>query len=203
MSDYWKSRFKEGGKVWGDEPSGTAIIASELFRKYKKKDILVIGSGYGRHTNYFHKEGFDVEGIEYSLDGVNIAREDNPSIKYYHGSAFDMPFSDKKYSAIYCYNVIHLFMKGQRSQLIKLCKEVLEEDGLLFVSAFSNEDSCFELGECIEENTFERKKGKIEHYYSLEELKFAFNEFMIVEEDNYVETVGSRVCQLRYIIASK
>ncbi len=199
VEDYWNSRFK-AGKVWGSEASGTAFIASEYFKKLKKSDILVIGSGYGRNTNYFYANGFNVEGIEYSKDGVEIARNDNPSIVYYHGSAFDMPLSDKKYSAIYCYNVIHLFMEHDRELLISLCGEVLEEGGVMFFSAFSDEDEDYGLGEELETNTYEIKKNKPVHYYGDMELLEVFKNYRIIEDGTYTEVVGSKECKLRFIL---
>lgn len=200
MNDYWNKRFK-AGKVWGNEPSSTTYIAAEYFTKFQKNKLLVIGSGYGRNSRFFHENGYEVEGIEYSKEGIQIARKDNPSIVYYHGSVFDMPFSKKKYSAIYCYNVIHLFMKEQRDTLISLCSEVLEDDGLLFFSAFSDEDSGYGMGYELEDHTFETKKNKPVHYYSENELIEAFEMYKIIDHGLYTEVVGSKNCKLRYILA--
>lgn len=198
--DYWNSRFK-AGKVWGDDPSGTARIASDYFSEYEKKDVLVIGSGYGRNSNYFYKSGFNVDGIEYAKDGIEIARRDNPNIVYYHGSVFDMPFSTKKYSAIYSYNVLHLFMSKERKQLVSLCKDMLDERGMVFFSVFSDEDEAFGVGNKLEDNTFEVKKGKPVHYYSRAELIESFSEYRIIDVGDYTEIVGNKECKLRYIVA--
>jgi hypothetical protein len=53
--DYWNDRFK-AGKVWGEQASGTAHMALKCFERFDKKDILVIGSGYGRNSNYFYEK---------------------------------------------------------------------------------------------------------------------------------------------------
>jgi len=201
MADnYWDNRFK-AGKVWGDEPSGTAAIASEYFNRFNKNKILVIGSGYGRNTKFFYENGYMVEGIEYAKDGIDIARRDNPNIRYYHGSAFDMPFTTEKYSAIYCYNVIHLFKESQRESLISICGNVLEDGGLLFFSAFSDDDIGYGVGDELETNTFESKKDKPVHYYGRDELIDSFASYKVLDDGVYVEVVGSKECRLRYIVA--
>jgi SAM-dependent methyltransferase len=198
--NYWDSRFK-AGKVWGDEPSGTAPIASEYFKRFNKNKILVIGSGYGRNTNYFYDNGYIVEGIEYAKDGIDIARQDNPNIEYFHGSAFDMPLTSTKYSAVYCYNVIHLFMEPQRERLISICSNVLEDGGLLFFSAFSDEDIDYGIGDELETNTFEMKKDKPVHYYGRDELIDSFASYKFLEDGVYTEVVSNKECRLRYIVA--
>lgn len=200
MNKYWDNRFKEG-KVWGAEPSCTARSASIYFKEHNKSRILVIGSGYGRNANYFFNEGFEVDGIEYSLSGIEIARTDNPSIPYYHGSVFDMPFSEKRYSAIYCYNVIHLFMKQEREALVSLCGQVLENDGLMYFSAFSDEDESYGEGKELEVNTFEVKPAKPVHFYNQKDLKAAFGLYTFIDDGICTETVGSKKCKLRYIVA--
>lgn len=200
MTDYWNQRFKMG-KVWGSKPSGTSMIAADYFSQYNKRNILVIGSGYGRNANFFHESGYHVEGIEYAWDALVIAQRDNPYITYYHGSIFDIPCGEKKYSAIYCYNVMHLFLKPERNKLIALCQKMLEQEGLVFFSVFSDEDKDYGIGNVIEENTFEQKPGKPVHYYSKDELTKAFGLYSVIHVGEYEEYVGNKECKLRYIVA--
>lgn len=208
MNDYWNTRFGSGGKVWGINPSGTAINAKKFFEEKNIDDVLVIGSGYGRHSNYFHKEGFSVEGIEYSEEGIKIAIEDNPKIKYYHGSVFDMPFREEKYSSIYCFNVIHLFTKDMRNELLKKCKEVLKDNGVMYFTSFSEQEGSYGTGEEIEENTFETKKDKPIHFYTEEDIRDEFKEYIIVESGLYSDIEnhgdeGEHEHLLRYIVVQK
>lgn len=202
MTDYWNERFK-AGKVWGSKPSGTANIASDYFTQKGKKSVLVVGSGYGRNANFFYEHGFDVEGIEYAKDAIAIAQQDNPAITYYEGSIFDIPCGDKRYSAIYCYNVIHLFMQHEREELLTICGNLLEQEGILFMTAFSDEDSDYGMGRMTEKNTFEKKAGKPVHYYAYDEFRDAFSGYSIIKAGEYKEPVGDKVCQLRYVIAMR
>ncbi len=208
MGDYWNERFGNGGKVWGVKPSDTAIHAKSIFESNAIQEILVVGSGYGRHSNYFFNEGINVEGVEYSEEGIKLAREDNPEIVYYHGSAFDLPFDDKKYNGIYCYNVLHLFMKELRRDLVERCYETLQSDGIMYFVTFSEQEASFGTGIELEDNTYEHKKGKPVHYYTDEDLRSEFHKFTILDTGLYVEREshgdeGEHEHVLRYIVVKK
>ena len=74
MGSYWEGRFSGEGRIWGDEPSNTAVQALVLFRREQAKNVLVLGSGYGRNTRLFSGAGLQVDGIEISPTAVEAAR---------------------------------------------------------------------------------------------------------------------------------
>ncbi|WP_160644445.1 hypothetical protein [Chengkuizengella marina] len=49
-----------------DQPSKTAEIAKELFKRYEVKKILIPGGGYGRNSKLFSTSVFEVDAIEIS-----------------------------------------------------------------------------------------------------------------------------------------
>ncbi|NVM45534.1 MAG: class I SAM-dependent methyltransferase, partial [Candidatus Lokiarchaeota archaeon] len=109
--DYWEKRFLDGGKIWGDKPSRTAIYALELFKRHNVNKILVPGAGYGRNTKIFTDANLDVTGIEISASAIELAKNFNPKTQFFQGSVLDMPFNDEKYDGIYSCYVLHLFLK--------------------------------------------------------------------------------------------
>ncbi len=62
--DYWESLFKEGGALWGFEPSASALIALERFKKVGINKILIPGFRYERNGKLFIDSGFDVTGVD-------------------------------------------------------------------------------------------------------------------------------------------
>ena len=80
--EYWEKRFLDGGKIWGDQPSKTAVHALELFIKHNLKKILVPGAGYGRNTKLFTDANLEVVGIEISGPAIEIAKKFNPKTKF-------------------------------------------------------------------------------------------------------------------------
>ncbi len=135
--NYWDNRYNNEGKIWGEKPSITAYHAQEIFQKAKVKSILVPGSGYGRHTRFFSNSGFEVTGIEISPVAINIARQFDTMSHFYNASVIDMSFEHKKYDAIYCFNVLHLFRENERKTFLKRCEEKINDDGLMFFTVFS------------------------------------------------------------------
>jgi SAM-dependent methyltransferase len=206
--EYWEKRFLDGGKIWGDTPSKTAIHALELFNKRNLKKILVPGAGYGRNTKLFTDANFKVVGIEVSGPAIEIAKEFDPKTKFFKGSVLDMPFHDEKYDAIYSHNVLHLFLKEDRISFLKKCHNQLRANGFAYFVVFSDKESSFGKGNQIEENTYESKPWRPVHYFTETDLREHFKEFSLIETgiiedaENHGE-LGPHSHILRYIFAQK
>ena len=178
---YWDDRFRKEGKIWGDLQSRTAIYALELFRRDNVKKILVPGSGYGRNTKFFSTSGFEVTGIEISTVAYELAQKHDPLTKFYNGSVLDMSFDTSIYDAIYCFNVLHLFLEQDRRIFLRECANKLRNNGFMFFTVFSEREPGFGKGNKVEENTFETRPGRPAHYFTEDDLREHFNDFEIVE----------------------
>lgn len=213
MKEYWESRYISEGKIWGEIPSKTAEYAVILFQKFNIKKILVPGSGYGRNTNLFSKNGFDVVGIEISDTAINIAKVHDPLTKFLNISIFDNNIFDKllkevPFDAIYCYNTLHLFPKKERQKLLRICYDQLKENGFIFFVVMSECDFSYGKGRETEKNTYESKAGRPVHYFSEKDLVKHFKGFSIIEIGVFEEKEshgeqGPHIHHLRYIFAEK
>ncbi len=206
--EYWNKRFSGKGKIWGIEPSKTAIYALKLFKNYDIKKILIPGSGYGRHTKFFSLNNYEVTGIEISEIGLNIAKELDSKSKLMLGSVLDMPFNDEMYDAIFCYNLLHLLLKNERALFIEKCYSQLRDNGFIFFSVFSEQEERFGKGTKIEENTFESKPYRPTHYFTKEDILKHFNAFSVIETNIIEEKenhgdLGLHTHKFRYIFAKK
>ncbi len=181
MRNYWNRRFSEEGRIWGECPSRTAVRAATIFRAHGARKILVPGAGYGRHTDYFAKEGFTVHGIEISDVAVGLAAHAGELVTYYWGSILDMPFSDDTYDAVYCFNVLHLFRAADRRTFIGKCADQLRPRGVICFTVFSEKEPTYGKGEKVEEDTFESKPGRPVHYFTEADLRDHFAAFEILE----------------------
>ena len=206
--EYWNNRFSDKGKIWGTEPSRTAIYALTLFKKYDIKNILIPGAGYGRHTHFFSTNNFEVTGIEISEIALNIAKEIDSKSKYILGSVLDMPFNDEIYDAIFCHNLLHLLLEKQRISFIKNCYAQLRDAGFAFFSVFSEKEDSFGKGAKIEDHTFESKPYRPTHYFTNEDILQHFHDFSvietsIIEENENHGDLGAHTHKLRYIFVKK
>jgi SAM-dependent methyltransferase len=206
MNTFWEERFREEGRIWGDEPSRTAAYAINLFRGAHVHTVLIPGSGYGRNAAAFAWAGFEVTGIELSATAVALAHHSSPAIRYHQGSVHDMPFDDSIYDGIYCFNVLHLFRKKERAAFLQRCRDQLREGGVVFFVVFSDREPSYRNGREVEENTFESKPGREVHYYSEEDLRSEFSDLEIaetgiVEDPEEHGEEGRHTHLLRYIFA--
>ena len=206
--EYWDKRFLDGGKIWGEKPSKTAIHAVELFQKHNLHKILVPGAGYGRNTKLFTDANLEVVGIEFSESAINIAKSFNSKTQFFQGSVLDMPFDDEKYDGIYSCNVLHLFLKDNRISFLKKCYKQLKTKGFVFFVVFSDKERSFGKGKQIEQNTYESKPWRPVHYFTEFDLKEHFKDYSVIETGLMEDTenhgeLGPHSHILRYIFAQK
>lgn len=206
--EYWNERFSRGGRIWGQNPSKSALYALELFQKCNIKKILIPGAGYGRNSKLFSANNFEVVGIEISEIAYNVAKDFDPKTKFILGSVLNLPFDDEIYDAIYCYNVLHLFLEKERLDFLNKCSNQIKNGGFLFFTVFSEREESYGTGLKIEEDTFESKPGRPTHYFSHIDLLEHFKIYKIIETDLLEEpedhgALGPHIHILRYIFAQK
>jgi len=188
MDEYWNGRFKNGGMIWGAEPSPTAAEAAEWFAGSGVKRVLVPGAGYGRNTKAF-SERFRTEGIELSAEAVKLAEAWDPLTVFRQGSVLDPDGTDGPFDGIYAYDILHLFLAGERERLIANCREWLSAGGLIYVTCFSDEDPHCGTGPCVEEGTYEYSPGKYAHFFTEQDLLAHFGGFQVLSTGTREETL--------------
>ena len=57
MNTFWEERYLDEGRIWGDNPSSTAVYAIDLFKKAGVLEVLCPRAGYGRNTGAFAPAG--------------------------------------------------------------------------------------------------------------------------------------------------
>jgi chemotaxis methyl-accepting protein methylase len=77
---------------------------------------------------------------------------------------------EEKVDAIYCYDMLHLFLEEDRRGLVANCLEQLQPDGWLYFTSFSDEDANNGCGALLEPGTYGYKEGKCAHFFSDVEL---------------------------------
>lgn len=208
IRDYWNSRFLNEGKIWGISPSKSAKYCLELFRNYEVKNVLIPGSGYGRHTKFFSDNRYKVLGIEISEVAVEISKEFDSQSEFINRSILDMKDLLEKFDSIFCFNVLHLFTMDDRNKFINNCYTQMSPGGICFFTVFSDKETSFGNGKEIEKHTFESKPGRPTHYFTEEDLIDHFKDYHIletgiIEEPENHGSNGPHTHVLRYILAKK
>jgi SAM-dependent methyltransferase len=210
MKEFWNQRYKNEGIIWSDNPSKSALFAKDKFKDYSISNILILGIGYGRNARPFIDYGYSVSGIEIADEALKLLKESdikNKVVDMYQGSVLDMPFDNKKYDAIFSFNILHLFRETERKIIIEKTRDILKPKGLLFFTVMSEFDMDFGKGIELENNTFD-KRGKPVHFFTDLDLKEHFFDFNIIDtglidEPEQHGDLGVHVHKCRFIFTTK
>ncbi|MEU7024164.1 class I SAM-dependent methyltransferase [Streptomyces sp. NPDC046203] len=63
---HWQRTYQENPGMYGEQPSGPARYAAELFAAAGARDVLELGAGHGRDALYFAGQGFSVRAADFS-----------------------------------------------------------------------------------------------------------------------------------------
>jgi 2-polyprenyl-3-methyl-5-hydroxy-6-metoxy-1,4-benzoquinol methylase len=205
---YWDKQFEESGCIWGNQPSIATEIALSLFKENKVKSILIPGVGYGRNSKQFTSNGFDVTGVEISSSACNLAKKYDPLLNLLNGSIFDVQLPTGKYDAVFCFDVLHLFLEDERNKFITKCEDLVKPNGFMFFTVLSENDDYFGNGIEVETATFEVKPDKFIHFFSEADLSNSFQRFVKIQDGEIRDSVehvkhGQKEYQIRYICVQK
>jgi SAM-dependent methyltransferase len=207
MSRYWDSKFRNGGALWSFDPSDSAILALDIFRKNGFRTILIPGIGYGRNAGLFLDAGFKVTGIEIALPAINVARINGIDCTIHHGSVTAMPFDNDVYDAVFCYALLHLLNKSERQYFLKSCFNQLRDNGLMIFVVTSKKTDLYGKGKYLSRDRFEIEPGLKAFFYDSESLVREFLPFGLVEYKEIGEPVkfmkGVDPLKLYYVVCKK
>jgi hypothetical protein len=207
MIEYWESRFKNEGAMWKFEPSDSALLALEIFKKNHFNKILIPGAGYGRNAKLFHDSGFDVTGIEISKSAISLAKANGLNFKIHRGSVTSMPFDHEIYDGIFCYALIHLLNKTQRRVFLKSCYRQLCLGGLMILVVASDQMSLCGSGRLLSKNRYEISKGLKVFFYDSDSIFNEFSAFGMTECKDIDEPVkfmeGQEPVKMKFVICKK
>ncbi len=181
-SEFWESAFTEKGEMWGFNAAKSAILTKDFFVQEKIKNVLIPGIGYGRNAQVFRESGMVVTGIEISKTAIEMAREHYGADMVIHqGSVTDMPFDDYQYDGIFCYALIHLLDREERTKFIHDCYQQLSPNGFMVFTAISKEAHSYGQGRFISKDRYEIFDGAKIFFYDRGSVEAEFSNAGLVE----------------------
>jgi tellurite methyltransferase len=182
------------------QPNQDVTELLQVLHHHQCRRILDLGFGIGRHIVYFAQSGFEVYGVEETKSGITfcdqwlkhlgldaiLARGDMSNIM----TLFKTNFFD----FVLCWNVIYHARFEKIVETIAGIRQVLRENGLLYITFNSTNNRYCGQGTEIESGTFigakEKKDGDHIHHYSDKEevcrLLEGFDLIMMVEREEQV-----------------
>ena len=208
QSQHWEINFSNKPEMFGLEPSYSAKIALEFFKKNNIRNIIELGAGLGRDCIFFADNLINTIAIDNSFSGIKIINEkikkSNLS-KYISTQVFDirkkLPFDDNSLDA--CYSHMLYCMALTDSDLENLNKEiwrVLKPNGLNIYTVRNTSDGDYKNGVHRGENLYEND-GFIIHFFSKDKVNQLLNGFKNLKIENFEE--GSFPRKLFIVINKK
>jgi|GEM_PF-2787535 len=183
-------------------------------RKYKAKNILDVGCGFGRLTNELNNKGFEATGIDINKNLIKTAKK-NSKGKFIHKNFFRFN-PKKKFDAIITVALLNLMNIKQRKKIVNNCKRLLSENGLLIIIDFERTLNYYlrYIKHFIKSRkdfgTFRTSLGFNSHHLSKKEIKRLLKnyELELIEEKtcktitgkkiNYLITISRRITNVTH-----
>ena len=178
QSQHWEKSFSSKPEMFGSEPSYSAKIALENFKKNNIKHIIELGAGLGRDTIYFAKNSIKVTALDCSPTAIKIIKDKSSNLRLSdfinvqtHDLRQKLNFKDNSFEG--CYSHMLYCMAFTYSELENLNNEicrVLKKDSLNIYTARNYRDADYKKGIYHGEDLYEMN-GYIVHYFSDEKIK--------------------------------
>jgi len=138
MRSTWENFYKTRGRFYLVPHSKINRVIAKL-KAYRVKKVLDLGCGSGRHSVALAKEGFDVTGIDYSKNALDLAakwaKSEKVKINFVKGNIHKkLEFKDNLFGAILAIDALHYESTKDLKFSIGEIVRILKPGGLAFIT---------------------------------------------------------------------
>jgi len=205
---HWEKTFSERIDMFGLEPSYAARRASEAFKEKGGINILELGGGQGRDTLFLAGEGFRVNVLDYSIEGLKAIREKSQKfgvsqsvVTLQHDIRQNLPFEDASFDG--CFSHMFYCMALTKAELEFISQEisrVLKPEGLNIYSVRNTSDVHYQTG-IHRGHDMREVGGFIVHFFSRDKVERLAAGYTITSIEEFEE--GSLPRRLFLVILKK
>lgn len=136
MTENWDSYYREHPVSLPAHPFMPTLTI--LFTQKGVRRVLDLGCGTGRHLLYLSQQGFDMSGLDSSVEGLRIAEEllaeKRLQADLTVASMFDkLPYVDSYFDAVICCRTLNHGTIRQIRYTISEMKRLLKRHGIIFI----------------------------------------------------------------------
>ena len=184
-SSPWENEYKQ---------SQQAPIYEQLWEKLQNflktvhgKSVLDYGCGDGNYSILMHNMGFNVIGMDISVNAIEIAKNSCSAgnLTFYSADSVPENFLKNSFDIVVMLNVLHCLSNKKRAKVFEQARRVLKNNGLFFASVLSTDDESYPRNEWteVEPNTFDDGSGKLFHFFTPEEITKELEGLNILQMD--------------------
>jgi len=190
----WQDMFLEKPEMFGAEPSDPVRKAAELFQQEGKTKVLELGSGQGRDTLYFARNGFNVYALDYSNQGLEATNKkahelglSHLIITKVHDVRNPLPFDHETFDASYSHMLFCMALTNAQLQFLsEEIRRVLKPGGISVYTVRHTGDTHYKTGIHRGEDMYE-VGGFIVHFFSREKVELLAKGYEIISIDEFEE----------------
>jgi ubiquinone/menaquinone biosynthesis C-methylase UbiE len=182
----WNELFDNEEYIWHN-PHEKVIEMVRLLKDRKRPRILDLGCGAGRHLVYLAKEGFRVDGMDFSERGLLYASEwllrEGVGATLTRADMTELPYANNCFDALISIHVIFHNLVTQLRQSLREIYRVLRPGGMALLTFQSTRSYRFGRGTQLEPRTFipdiGGDAGVPHHYMDLAEIGKELDQFCV------------------------
>ena len=111
---YDQNYYRSWGMINDVLPEHVKLLKEKNMRKHvkhiakfiSKGDVLEVGCALGSFLKVAHEEGFDVTGVDLSVQACEIAKKENPAAKVFQGTLETVRFEPESFDVIFMSDLI-------------------------------------------------------------------------------------------------
>lgn len=155
-------------------PAHDMYYFAYFWKKEGRQRILDLGCGIGRHSIFFAEEGFQVDAMDLSAEGIArveaVAKERNLPITTTVGDMVSLPFAADSFDALIAFHSIYHTDRNGIERVMAEIHRVLKPGGEVFMTLNSKNNPSFTnpTNKIIDAHTIVKTEGVeagIPHYY--------------------------------------
>ena len=194
QSQHWEKIFSSKPEMFGVEASVAATSAAKIFKEKNIKKIIELGSGQGRDTIFFAKNGFHIEALDYSSSAIkaiiNKSKEYNLENSL-NANIFDLrkklPYESGFFDGCFSHMLYCMaFSIEEIEYLNNEVNRVLKKGGVNIFTVRNMSDGDYKNGTHIGQDLYEND-GFIVHFFSEDKIKRLLKGFELTDISNFNE----------------
>jgi len=157
--EFWDSQWKEDkGRANWMKPEKSITQMLPFYNENGVQKVLDLGAGVGRHALYFAREGFDVDAMDGSIQGMEFLEDfcwkENLKISCLTGDFENLPMVDHSYDLVISWNVIYHGNLDTLYQAVAEIHRVLKPGGFFQGTLVSKDNHYYRVGTELDKDTW-------------------------------------------------
>lgn len=181
MKNKWDDFYKKYGEIDFEPEESIVKIVDEL-KLESVVDILDVGCGTGRNSDYLSKKGFNVHAFDVSAEAIKLAKQQSNSIDYKISTIADIQFPTLSMDFIFA---LHSLEYGTWNDIccgVENINNILKQNRPLFIVVDSIEHPFYCPSKVVDEVStisFSIRNNLPNYFFTEEELVYLFRNYEI------------------------